>query len=545
VWVDERVRGRAAAPAVGRLALAAAAGALVSAPAGASAWWVADPLHANCHERISAAALADVGYVQSPPPLSADDAALRNGLQFDAGPYPADIYALSLIIGTRWPDSEGAPSFDFYKLSNVHNAAGGQGAHCLREETDVGAEAGDTRALGACRAAVTALYWQALATLDTATGGVDPDERTLQPEYLPFIGKTQIPVSGFYFFAGRALHAIQDSFTHSYRRMDGADAGHRITSIFNWSSQVRGDLNEAENGHGHETILDNCDDDNPSNADRLRWSTEASAAFLGALTGPGDAVMRQMRLDAFLADWMAYEPGCSIANEYCDNPVQAWLRASGESMNYDGGGCVMAGRHGTVLGVLAAIAAGGVALLRRRRRRREKRTALLALALVTLGASAPARADDEHRGWRAEARASFSVQNPAYAFGGAGAFAWRRAELGGFAELNPWYDTNRETMSLGATNFGVFTHVLHALRPDVRLRAGIGLGLSVLNQDLPGTSAGNVGVYANLRLLGIVWYFAGRTALTIDAFDLALPAPQLRGWPVLYAQHRFSIGLSF
>jgi hypothetical protein len=538
------VRG-GAAPGVGRIAAAAAAGALLSAPSTASAWWVSDPIHTNCHERISADALAGVGYVQAPPPLTAADADLRDGLQFDARPYEANIYALSLIIGTRWPDSMGAPSFDFYKLANVHNAAGDQGAHCLREETDLG-EAGDTHALAACRAAITALFWQALATLDPATGGADPDERTLQPEYLPFLGKTQIPVSGFYFFAGRAVHAIQDSFTHTYRRMDGADAGHKITSIFNWSSQVRGDLNEAENGHGHETILDNCEDDNPSNPDRMRWATEASAAFLAALTDPGDAVMRQMRLDAFLADWMTYEAGCSIANEYCDNPVQAWLRTSGESMNYDDGGCTMAGRTGTGLGVFAALAAGIASLARRRRRRgRAMEAALLAFAAATWGATAGARADDEHLGWRAEARASLSVQNPAYAFGGAGAFAWRRAELGGFAELNPWYDANREMMSLGATNFGVFTHYLHTLRTDVRLRAGVGLGLSVLNMDLPGTSAGNVGIYANLRLLGIVWYFAKRTALTIDAFDLALPTPQLRGWPVMYAQHRISIGLSF
>jgi hypothetical protein len=180
----------------------------------------------------------------------------------------------------------------------------------------------------------------------------------------------------------------------------------------------------------------------------------------------------------------------------------------------------------------------------RRRRRRRRLAALLAFAIVGLGTTA-ARADDEHRGWRAEARASLSVQNPAYAFGGAGAYAWRRFEVGGFAEINPWYDANREMMSLGATNFGVLAHYLHALRPDVRLRVGLGLGLSVLNQDLPGTSAGNVGIYANVRLLGLVWYFADRTALTIDAFDLALPTPQMRGWPVMYAQHRISVGLSF
>jgi hypothetical protein len=295
------VSGRAAAKGRRKAALAAAAGTLLSASA-ASAWQVSDPIHHSCHERISAAALAQVGYVQTPPPLTGPDADLRNGLQFDAAPYDANIYALSLIIGTRWPDSQGEPSFDFYKLSNVHNAPGDQASHCLREESDVGAEPGDTRALTGCRAQIATLYWQALATLDPTTGAVDPDERTLQPEFLPFLGKTQIPVSGFYFFAGRAVHAIQDSFTHTYRRMDGGDAGHKITSIFNWASQVRGDLVEAENGHGHETILDDCEDDNPSNGDRMAWATAASAELLAALTADGSAVERQMRLDAFFAD---------------------------------------------------------------------------------------------------------------------------------------------------------------------------------------------------------------------------------------------------
>ena len=66
--------------------------------------------------------------MQTPPPLSADDASLRAGLQFDASLYDANIYALSFIIGTRWPDSQGEPSLDFYKLSNVHNAPGDQSA---------------------------------------------------------------------------------------------------------------------------------------------------------------------------------------------------------------------------------------------------------------------------------------------------------------------------------------------------------------------------------------------------------------------------------
>ena len=202
-------------------------------------------------------------------------------------------------------------------------------------------------------------------------------------------------------------------------------------------------------------------------------------------------------------------------------------------MNYDNGGCAMAGRSGAGIGVFSVLA--GVALaammLRRCGAARPRAGRADCFAAVALSATA-ARADDEHVGWRAEARASLSVQIPAYAFGGAGAFAWRRAELGSFAELNPWYDANREMWSLGATNFGVFAHYLHSLRPDVRIRVGVGLGLSVLNQNLPGTSAGNVGLYANIRLLGIVWYFADRTALTIDALDLAAarpPTPRLAG----------------
>jgi hypothetical protein len=513
----------------------------------ASAWWVADPLHKSCHERISTRALQDSGYVRAPPTLTKADSDLRSGLQFDAAAYDANIYALSFIIGTRWPDSQGEPAFDFYKLSRVHNAPGDQGSHCLREETDVGGEIADRHALAACRAKITALYWDALATLDDA-GNVDPDERTLAPEYLPFLGKTDIPISAFYFSAGRALHAIQDSFTHTYRRMDGPDAGHKIVSIFNWSSQVRGDLVEATNGHGHETVLDNCEDANPSKDNRMQWATDASAALLHALTAPGDRATRQTRLDTFLDDWMTYEPGCTIANEYCDNPVQVWLRTSGESMNH--GGCALGGSDGT--GGTAALGIGLIAVAVRRRRRQVRGTNTVSLAIVaaaiSVGLSAtatPARADDDHVGWRGEARASISVQNPAYALGLAGAYAWRRAEVGGFAELNPWYDANREMMSLGATNLGVFAHYLHPIRSDIRLRVGMGFGLSVLNQSLPGTSAGNTGVYANLRLLGLVWYFSGRMALTIDAFDLALPAPQLRGWPVMYAQHRCSVGLSF
>jgi hypothetical protein len=45
--------------------------------------------------------------------------------------------------------------------------------------------------------------------------------------------------------------------------------------------------------------------------------------------------------------------------------------------------------------------------------------------------------------------------------------------------------------------------------------------------------------------LGLIWEFSDGVALTADPLDLALPAPGLTGWPILFTQHRFSLGLQF
>ena len=100
-------------------------------------------------------------------------------------------------------------------------------------------------------------------------------------------------------------------------------------------------------------------------------------------------------------------------------------------------------------------------------------------------------------------------------------------------------------MSLGATNFGVLGHYLHPLRRDLVLRFGLGLGFSMLNADMLGVNAGNLGMYLDVRAMGLIWEFADGVALTADPLDLALPAPGLTGWPILFTQHRMSLGLQF
>jgi hypothetical protein len=337
---------------------------------------------------------------------------------------------------------------------------------------------------------------------------VNPDERTLQPEYLPFLGKTPIPVSAFYFFAGRAAHAVQDSFTHTFRRMDDPMPGHQITSVFNWLSQVRGDLVESVKRPRARNDPRRLRGRQPEQ----RRSTGVGDGrdqreLLAALTDAGDA---RRAADAartrFSPTWMTYEAGCSIDNAYCDNPVHASLPPR---IDTHGGARWRDGSRGS--GRRPARIAGRPRRAERRgARRRTRAAALLAFAMRGAVATAararmktPTVAGARRRARRCRCRTRLRVR---LARGGLRLAARRAGRLRRAQPL-----VRREPRDDGAwapTNFGVFTHYLHAIRPDVRLRVGVGLGLSILNQDLPGTSAGNVGIYANVRLLGIVWYFA-------------------------------------
>ncbi|HXK16863.1 MAG TPA: hypothetical protein VNG33_03580 [Polyangiaceae bacterium] len=524
-------------------------------PARALAWQIEDPIHKNCHERISQAALNQIGYVSEPPLLEGNDRSLRDNTEFKASRYDANIYALSLIIGVRNADTHGGQDFSFGNNASAANADDDQRAHCLRTKSQDG-PAGDAAAIADCRAWIEALYWQALASLDDS-GNVSADARTDATVATEFQGPVSYPLSQLYYFAGRAMHAVQDSFTHTFRAPDG----HSIRHVFNWSEQVSCTLDETRDGHGHETVLDECENGDPSEAQRFDLATQASGDLLRAITTPGLRAERAQRIADFLETWMTYEPGCTLDNGYCQNPVYDWLSHSDRSdKNICDGplGCetksaaLAAPRteRGLLLG--AALLLGAVAL------RRRKRLAASLLAFGVCYAPRAARAEEDAGseppsapaprkvgGPRLEARTSLSVDNPAYAFGLAGLYGFKRADVGVFAELNPWYSIERRRMSLGSTNFGVLGHYLQPLRRDLVLRFGVGIGASVLNSDMLGVHAGNMGIFLDIRAMGLIWEFADGVALTADPLDIALPAPALVGWPILFTQYRTSLGLQF
>jgi uncharacterized protein (TIGR03382 family) len=568
---------------------------LCSVPA--LAWQIEDPLHSNCHETMTQEALDRAGYVESPPQPSDEDRRLLNSTEFDLAQYDQNPWAWALILGVRYPDLEGAPSFDFDDLSRVHNAIAGQDAHCLRSEMQDGPE-GDEEAL--------AMYWQALSSLDE-DGRVDASKQTVAKVNLIYSGKVDYPVSELYFAAGRALHAVQDSFTHTYRDPNDWRA---VRTVFNWSDQVSCTIDEKRDGHGHESLLDDCEGSFESNDDRMSATQAASEQLLSALRRPGDRAERARRLEEFLDEWFTYQPGCTFSNDYCDHPVQEFLVKSPDSDIAICEGCSASSSPSAPWALLL-----GLGLLRARRAARGKKrgvwtaTALVSALLLSTsvsaedpvasaGTDAPADAPEtkdappsdappsdappsdapppdapppdapppaapptdataepmpvdtavsepaKSSGYRTEVRTSMSVQNPALAIGVAPAWRFTRFDVGLFLELNPWFSVERGRISAGTTNVGAFFHYLHPLSEQADLRFGVGLGTSILNESLAGSPAGKFGPFLNLRLLGFVYHRQDVT-LTVDGFDLAIAAPQMTGWPVVYAQHRLSVGLQF
>jgi hypothetical protein len=341
------------------LAVAVVAGA--ASPA--AAWQIETPMSQGCHERITAEALREVGYAAPPSELSDEDARWPAALEFDVSKYDANVYAWSLVMGVRSPDLLGASLMNPLELAKVHNAAIGQGDHCLRAAVYDGAE-GDKAALDDCRRTIEHYYWEAAGKLDDG-GRADPAERGALRVHTPYQGAVEYPVSRFYAAAGRALHAVQDSFTHTFRTADYR----RVLHVFNWVEQVKGTLDEARDGHNHESAMDHCDGGDPEGDARVAAAVRASAELLAALTRPGTRAERQARLERFFADWFEYQPGCELGNEYCGHPMYRWMVQNGKTDAHLTGraalGCSTAGAGSSAFPLM--IAALFVAAVARRR----------------------------------------------------------------------------------------------------------------------------------------------------------------------------------
>jgi hypothetical protein len=250
----------------------------------AHAYTISSVVSAGCHEKVTTDALRAVRLeLAAAAPIAADrnDRALIGDLQFAPADDMTDLGAATLLVGVRDNDLQGHDALDASQLALVHGNPSTQMQHCLRGAHQEGSD-GAQAALDACRAFILERVGQALEGLDE-TGAPDPGKRTSLRVYLAIRHGVNAPLPTYYVRMGQALHAVEDSFSHTFRTPDGM----AITTLLDWVDVVDRDFTEANDGPPHSTELDRCDDPDDLRRRRRELATEAATAVLRATLAPG------------------------------------------------------------------------------------------------------------------------------------------------------------------------------------------------------------------------------------------------------------------
>jgi len=348
----------------------------LSVASAARAYTIETHFTARCHEKLTAEALRTARLkleMAATPPATDDERALIDDLQFSPDADMKDLAGATLLVGVRDNDLKGNSQDDLSVLSAIHGNPDNQREHCLRGP-DQKEPGGSAAALVDCRAFIRGRVLEALDGLDAA-GMPDLANRTSLGLHLSLRGHVDALLPTYYVRIGQALHAIQDSFTHTYRTPDGT----KITVVLNWLDSVHGSLLDSRDGPAHATKLDVCDDPDDLRKTRRALATDASTALLIATLHPGKTHDERMAaVDQILETYLSYASGCTFDNAWCQAPEAQYK----DSKNLFG--CGTAGdRHGP--GAMAAWISIALWTLMGRRSRR-KRGASIAGRLVIAAA---------------------------------------------------------------------------------------------------------------------------------------------------------------
>jgi uncharacterized protein (TIGR03382 family) len=344
---------------------------VVVTPHAANAYTVKNLFSSGCHEAITSAALRTVRTELATAdaiPATPDEQALIGDLQFVPEPDMMDLGGATLLVAVRDNDLKGRASGDATQLAAVHGNPDGQQEHCLRT-ADQDEPGGSEAAVAACRAFVRGRIVEALDGLDAA-GKPDPTRRTSLTVHLSLRGKVDAPLPTYYVKMGQAIHAIEDSFSHTYRTPDSK----QITVVLNWIDKTNGTLVESRDGPPHVSELDRCDDADAVRTERHALAVQAASGVLRAtLDSKKTPDQKMAAVDTVLDTYLGYSPGCTPANAWCNAPEHQYPDASACGCHV---GKIDGGSGATLAGALAAI----FAVVRRRRR------AVVAPALAIAGA---------------------------------------------------------------------------------------------------------------------------------------------------------------
>jgi hypothetical protein len=237
-----------------------------------------------------------------------------------------------------------------------------------------------------------------------------------------------------------------------------------------------------------------------------------------------DSAARLKLASAVVASALRSEQGCTFDNEYCE----------ANELDEDVG--CSAGRRYAASGVWVVIIALAFVRLRRW-------AAMLVVALVIFTGS-PASADEGRFGTQLGIAGSMDNEAAAISAG----LRYRANDyltVGMDVEYNPWFSIDSGRMEHGSLNAYGTAIYHHKTFGKWDLRSTVKLGASVMLFDMVGVDKGSKGIFVGASLLGLAVPLSEQLKLIIDPMEIAMPIPQVKGFPFYYRQYRFSTALQW
>jgi hypothetical protein len=571
------------------LALALGLGVVICARS-ARAFTIASGFTDSCHERLGLAAMA---VVTEQLPLDAVvvpsdglwrevatqlGAAVLGSAGSATAPTLTDaqkFVLFSLVVGIRAPDTGGhsVSNLDDLRSAQVDPSPDSQHLHCLRAASEDGL-AGDVAVLAGSEGLIRGALVEAAQAIAAGAG------HTRAPLYLDFYGQLEVEVDTGAYLVGRAMHTLQDCYSHTLRSADART----VFTVLNYIEAVEGNLDETRDGMAHSDTLDDCQ--RPELGPLVARAAAVSAALAAAavaLARTGDASLLDAGFapcaagaDVATCEWTFYNPACapdgqppdvaaccSPANSYCGAPLLGVAREKlTQPYVKEVLSCAAARRGaGAGLGGVAswAIPVGLASLLlwARRRRRGARRAGgagglaiIFAIGLLARPADAEETATTRPGTFfvAAEGHGSLlsdaperSFINATFGYGFRGGYRFGRWGLVAQIERNYWLPTElSHEVVPGALDIGAGVEWFVA---NGRVRLGATAGPSILWFDATFDSKGTVGLFVDLRPAGLRWRLARSLAVAFDPLSLAIVAPVLGSPGIVQLEYRTLLGL--
>jgi len=539
----------------------AALGLLCLAPRPAHAFTIESYATEGCHERVTRNAWhrtrEALPEVTVDLPSSGDDEPLIDDLPFHVPDSLKTIGPTTLLLGVRDNDIKQHGPNDLEEVGPTASDPHLQDEHCLRAPDDDEPN-GSREALRACRNFIQRKLLQALEGLGP-DGKPDASRRSKLRVALAIRSQIDVSVPLFFLEAGRGLHALQDSFTHTFRNPEQPG---QIRTVLNFVDYTNDTLNEAVDGPPHASDLDRCDDPDELRKQRRLLATEASAVALTTLLDPQlSRADKEQGIEKLLDDYVGFDDAetCTFENHWCDAPERKY---GSPKLSCASGAAPTAGA-GTLLVLLAL--AGVISV---RRRRAGARWGIVAvLAGITFGRPAHAESSQDASAQAGvppcETTALLPKDRPGALFGrvALGASYEHTAASGGLglryslhrkwmvgfdAEWNPYFALKPGKFRTGSANaYFSIIHRSQLERATMNIRSSASVGASMLLFDLVGADRFSMGPFFGLSFLGVEWKAGKNFYVTIDPTYIAIPIPSITGVPFMYVQYRFLVGIEF